>query len=98
MRKDRTADTLLDLDNNVFEVGGGYWVKMKATRVPPDAARPYGVDYSLTLHNASGDRIIGYDNAHNVRTTAGPSGKRRSSRDVASVHAQVTETRTCLAI
>jgi hypothetical protein len=37
--------------------------------------------YSLTLHAGSGERLVGFDNAHPVQPTAGPAGKSRKRRD-----------------
>jgi hypothetical protein len=71
---------LLDLDGFLAEVGGGYWVKIDARRVPADDARPYGIAYSLTLHEPERRRVFGIDNAHIVRTTRGPAGGRASAR------------------
>lgn len=64
--KDHGLDTLLALHSTIYEVGGGYWVKISARRIEPDARRPQGIDYSLTLHAPSGKRVLGYDNAHPV--------------------------------
>lgn len=35
-------------------------------RVEPSSERPHGLRYSLTLHAADGERLVGYDNAHGV--------------------------------
>jgi hypothetical protein len=74
-RHDEGLDRLLDLDGFLAEVGGGYWVKIQARRVPADAARPQGVAYTLTLHEPGGQRVFGIDNAHVVRLTRGPAGR-----------------------
>lgn len=70
------ADVLLDLDGQVLIVDpkGNYWVRFSVERVAPSTERPHGLRYSLTLHAASGERIIGYDNAHAVRRSGGPAG------------------------
>lgn len=47
-RRDEDLERLLDLDGFLAEVGGGFWVKMVARRVPPDAGRPHGISYTLT--------------------------------------------------
>jgi hypothetical protein len=47
---DPGLDRLLDLDGFLAEVGGGFWVKIVARRIPPDMRRPHGVAYALTLH------------------------------------------------
>lgn len=67
MRRDPSLDTLLDLNGQV--IGGlarGHWVKFEASRVAATPERPHGIRYSLTLHNASGQRVFGIDNAHAI--------------------------------
>jgi len=66
--RDHTLDRLLDLDGEVLVVDqkGRYWVKFVVKRVPESPAKPHGLDYSLTLHGPSGERVIGFDNAHPV--------------------------------
>ena len=49
--------------------------------MPLDKTRPHGVAYSLTLHDASSERIFGIDNAHAVRLTRGPAGRQRTEHD-----------------
>ena len=85
----RGIATLLDLHLEVIDQGDGYWVKIEAWQVALSDAVPHGVRYSLTLHNPSGLRILGYDNAHAVRIRTGYSGrklahdhKHRSSNDL----------------
>jgi hypothetical protein len=66
--RDRSLDTLLDLDGQVLVVDpeGGCWVKFVVTRVPASPEKPHGLDYSLTLHGPMGERLVGFDNAHSV--------------------------------
>ena len=66
--RDPGLDTLLDLDGQVLVVDpeGGHWVKFVVTRVPASPEKPHGLDYSLTLHGPSGERLVGFDNAHPV--------------------------------
>ena len=33
-------------------------------RVPVTREKPHGLDYSLTLHDSAGERLVGFDNAH----------------------------------
>ena len=64
---DYTLETLLDLDSMIMEVGQGLWVKINAKRIKtPDHNKPYGIKYSLTLHDPNGQRLLGYDNAHRI--------------------------------
>jgi hypothetical protein len=80
-RRDEGLDRLLDLDGFLAEIGGGFWVKIVAQRVPRDEHRPHGVSYTLTLHDATGRRVFGIDNAHVVRLTGGPAGRSSATRD-----------------
>jgi hypothetical protein len=80
-RRDEGLERLLDLDGFLAEVGGGFWVKIVARRVPPDPHRPHDVSYTLTLHDPAGRRVFGIDNAHAVRLARGPAGRSSTARD-----------------
>lgn len=88
---DPHLDTLLDLNGQVFVVDetGNYWVKFEVIRLEPTKERPHGIRYSLTLHDANGERLIGYDNSHPIRSSAGPGGKASVSHDHRHVEARV---------
>lgn len=75
--RDSTLDDLLFLSGQVLVVDpeGGHWIKFVINRVPATVDRPHGLDYSLTLHDADGTRLVGFDNAHPVRQRPGPGGK-----------------------
>jgi len=62
--KRQGLEYLLDLDKETYEVGGGWWVTIRAVNVAPTKERPHGLQYSITLHNPRAERILGYDNAH----------------------------------
>jgi hypothetical protein len=62
--KDFTLSVLLDLDGIVYWYPSGYWLKIEAKQMRRSSNYPYGIKYSLTLHNPSNERVIGYDNAH----------------------------------
>jgi hypothetical protein len=66
--RDRSLDVLLDLDGQVLVVDpeGGHWVRFVVTLVPASPEKPYGIDYTLTLHGPDGERLVGFDNAHPV--------------------------------
>ena len=72
-RRDASLDALLDLDGQILVVDpvARHWVKFVVRRVPVSAEKPHGLDYSLTLHDASGRRLVGYDNAHAVSRARG---------------------------
>ena len=73
----KAIQNLLDLDGDTLfiEESGNYWVKFEAKEVEVSEAKPHGIDYSLTLHSKSGDRLVGFDNAHAVARSDGPGGK-----------------------
>ncbi len=64
---DAAIEALLDLDGSILDQGGGYWIKIEAKKVAVSVEIPHGIRYSLTLHQPSGRRILGYDNAHLVK-------------------------------
>lgn len=60
---------MLDLDGIVIEQAGGYWTKFEVRKlVDSTEERPHGIRYSLTLHDRNGTRILGFDNAHAVKS------------------------------
>ena len=83
MERDPSLDALLDLDGQVLVVDPEtrHWVRFVARRVPVSAARPHGIEYSLTLHGPDGERLVGFDNAHAVKGQEGPGGKARPTLD-----------------
>lgn len=81
MNRDPSLDALLDLAGQVFVVDekAGFWVKFEVRQIEPTSEKPHGLDYSLSLHDASGQRLVGFDNAHaNSRSGA---KKRRPTWD-----------------
>ena len=74
---DPGLDILLDLDGESFAIGAGSdcATRFVVKRVPPSPERPHGLSYSLTLHDESGARLVGFDNAH-----AAPARKGRGGR------------------
>jgi hypothetical protein len=77
MERDRSLDALLELDGQVLVIDPDtrHWVRFAVRRVPASAAKPHGLDYSLTLHGPDSKRLMGFDNAHPVRSRSGPGGK-----------------------
>jgi hypothetical protein len=82
-KRDTSLDTLLDLDGQVLVLDekGGYWVKFDVKLVEVSEERPHGLDYSITLHGNDNERLVGFDNAHAVRRSAGPGGKAQAAYD-----------------
>jgi len=64
-------ELLLAFNGRVHHLERGYWIKFEIARVAPDEARPHGLVYSFTLHAPDGVRLVGFDNAHAVRSTSG---------------------------
>jgi len=79
---DATLETLLLLNGEVFPMNNGFWTKIEAYQVTPDEHTPHGVRYSLTLHNQSNVRVLGFDNAHAFK----PKKKRYGARKVTWDH------------
>lgn len=79
--QDLGLDRLLDLDESIFEVGGGFWVSIKARKIRAGAAKPHGVNYSLCLISPSDDRVLCFDNAHPIKVGGGPARKRTRTSD-----------------
>lgn len=75
-RRDPSLDNLLDLHGQVLVIdAAGYWVRFVVNQVPVTAEKPHGLDYSLTMHAPDGERLVGFDNAHQVP------GPRRGEQD-----------------
>ena len=81
MKKDPSLDNLSLLDGVRFVVEAGYWVKFDVKRVPATPEKPHGLDYSLTLHERAGERLLGFDNAHAIREGSGPGARTRIEYD-----------------
>lgn len=67
--RDYTLELLLDYDGYIHVLEEGYVMKFVFRRCQPSNARPGGIEYSLTLHDPDGNRILGFDNVHSVPTT-----------------------------
>ena len=79
--EDETLVTLLHLDGEIFPMNSGFWTKFEAHRVIPQQHIPHGVSYSLTLHDRYNRRVLGFDNAHAVRTAKKGYGARKITWD-----------------
>ena len=64
--EDKSIQNLLELDGirYVIDEHVGLWVKFEAKKVTVSKEKPHGIKYSLTLHDRSNKRIMGFDNAH----------------------------------
>jgi hypothetical protein len=87
MERDPSLDALLDLDGQVLALDPetNHWVRFAVRRVPPTEAKPYELDYAISLHGPDGERLVGFDNAHRVPAQTGPGArKRKGARSPAS--------------
>jgi hypothetical protein len=82
-KRDASLDALLLLDGETFfaDEAGKHWVKFVVKQVPVTLERPHGLTYSLTLHDESGARLLGFDNAHAIRAGSGPGTRTRIEHD-----------------
>jgi hypothetical protein len=71
----------LDGESFVVEADGACWVKFEVKRVPATVEKPHGLNYSLTLHDSTGKRLLGFDNAHAVLEGKGPGARTRIEND-----------------
>ena len=81
LKEDKTLETLLDLDGEIFPMENGYWTKFEASRLTPIRQIPHGIRYSLTLHDRNNTRILGFDNAHAVKPKKKKYGARKITWD-----------------
>jgi Family of unknown function (DUF6516) len=65
--EDHELEALLSLDGFEFQFARGHTVEIAAQLTETTGGRPHGIKYSLTLHDSTGRRIYGLDNAHRVR-------------------------------
>ena len=79
--RDPALDALLELDGETFAVDAEakYLVRFIVRQVPSSPERPQGLSYSLTLHDETGARLVGFDNAHPAPKSKGR--RRRTMRD-----------------
>jgi hypothetical protein len=63
---DHTLEFLLAFDGRTHWLDQDYCLRFKIGLVPPTAERPHGLRYSFTLHDPDGNRLVGFDNAHDV--------------------------------
>lgn len=70
--RDRSLDALLDLDGQTLVIDDkGRVARFAVRRTDATEARPHGLSYSLTLHDRTGRRLPGFDNAHAVERPGG---------------------------
>ncbi len=78
---DFDLETLLNLNGEIFPMENGYWTKFEAYQVEPSQQIPHGICYSLTLHDKSNRRVVGFDNAHAIKPKRKKYGARKMTWD-----------------
>ncbi len=69
MSKFHGLEYLLDLDGEILAQDNGCWIKIEARKLDHVTVEcPHGIKYCLTLHDNSGQRLLGFDNAHLIKT------------------------------
>jgi hypothetical protein len=81
MSRDKALDTLLDLNGVSYILTGPFWVKFEVRTVPVTPQKPHGLDYSFSLHDGDGQRLLGFDNAHAIEEGSGPGTRTRIEYD-----------------
>lgn len=66
--QDDTLDSLLMLNGEIFPMDNGYWTKFEAYLVEQTLHTPHGIRYCLTLHDRYNRWVLGFDNAHGIKT------------------------------
>src|SRR4051794_17714545 len=59
-------ERLIAYDRRRYWLANGWSIRLRARSIAVTEGRPNGVKYSLTLHDESGKRLLGFDNAHGV--------------------------------
>jgi Family of unknown function (DUF6516) len=82
-KKDFGVDGLLAQNGERYFIDdqGNLEVIFKVTCVSVTSERPHGLNYSLVLLNAKGERIVCFDNAHAVSQGSGPGKKHPKQHD-----------------
>jgi len=77
---DHALEFLLAFDGRTHWLDQDYCLRFTIRRVPATANRPHGLQYSFTLHDPHGDRLLGFDNAHDPPATG---ARRKGGTDAA---------------
>lgn len=78
---DHALEFLLAFDGRTHWLEREYSLRFRIRRVPVTASRPHGLQYSFTLHDGDGNRLVGFDNAHRLATRGGGRAGRPAAAD-----------------
>jgi len=63
---DEAMERLLAYNGRRWWLTNGWSIWFRIWTILPSEGKPYGIRYSLTLHDVDGSRILAYDNAHSI--------------------------------
>jgi len=78
---EHTLEFLLAFNGRVHWLEEGYRIEFRIRRTPSSRERPHGLQYSFTLHDPDGKRLVRFDNAHAVKPRGSPFKKRPMATD-----------------
>jgi hypothetical protein len=83
LRRGPSLDTLLDLDGQVLVLDphSRDWVRFVGNPHTAQRGKAAWVELLADAAGPNGERLVGFDNAHSVRTSAGPGGKSQGPQD-----------------
>jgi hypothetical protein len=79
---DHTLEFLLAFHGREHWLQDDYCVRFEIRRVKATPSRPHGLQYSFTLHDPHGKRLVGFDNAHPISSP----GSRPKAKPEAADH------------
>ena len=59
-------DRLLDYHGMWLWLDQGWSVRCRIWRVEVTEGMPHGIRYAINLHDSTGERLLGFDNAHDI--------------------------------
>lgn len=80
-RDEHTLSYLLAFDGRIHHLEKGYWLKFEIVETKATKERPHGLRYSFTLHDSSGMRLVGFDNAHSISPRGSRFGRKPQEHD-----------------
>ncbi len=82
-KRDHGLENLLHLDGDRYFIDedGDYEVCFRVKETDVSEGIPHGISYSLVLINKKGERVVGFDNAHAVKSGGGRSRKKTVTYD-----------------
>ena len=82
---DAAMQRLLDYDRRRYWLENGWTIRFRVGRAAQTAARPHGIKYAFTLHDADRGRLLGFNNAHGVARAQAYDHRHRFRRPAALV-------------